>query len=218
MAQVIQLRRGSTSEWESSNPILAQGELGVDLTVGRFKVGTGLTGWNNINYSAVFDVIIQSQSGDLVFPTFASATGVSSIGISTEGIVYAPNSGNLGIGTTNPSSRLTISGDVNVTGIITANDFNSASDIKLKDNVKTIEDPINKIIKIDGVSFDWKNNSKPSMGVIAQNIEKVLPELVTDGDTKTVNYNGITGLLIECIKSQQKQIDDLNQRIDNLSK
>ncbi len=218
MAQIIQLRRGSTSEWESSNPILAQGELGVDLTVGRFKVGTGLTGWNNINYSAVFDVIIQSQSGDLVFPTFASATGVSSIGISTEGVVYSPNSGNLGIGTTNPSSRLTISGDVNVTGIITANDFNSASDIKLKDNVKTIEDPINKIIKIDGVSFDWKNNSKPSMGVIAQNIEKVLPELVTDGDTKTVNYNGITGLLIECIKSQQKQIDDLNQRIDNLSK
>jgi len=218
MAQVIQLRRGSTSEWSTADPVLAQGEIGVDINVNRFKIGTGLTSWNYLDYSAAFDIVIQSSNEKLVFPTFASATGISSVGIATEGIVYAPNSGNLGIGTTNPSSRLTISGDVNVTGIITANDFNSASDIKLKDNVKTIADPINKIIKIDGVSFDWKNNSKPSMGVIAQNIEKVLPELVTDGDTKTVNYNGITGLLIECIKSQQKQIDDLNQRIDNLSK
>ena len=72
-------------------------------------------------------------------------------------IVFSPSSGNLVIGTTNPSSRLTISGDANITGIITATDFNSASDIKLKDNVKTIEDPISKIIKIDGVSFDWKD-------------------------------------------------------------
>jgi hypothetical protein len=218
MAQIIQLRRGATSEWESTNPVLAQGELGVDLTLGRFKIGNGVNTWNTTSYSAVFDVIIQSQTGDLVFPTFASAAGVSSIGISTEGIVFSPSSGNLGIGTTNPSSRLTISGDANITGIITATDFNSASDIKLKDNVKTIEDPISKIIKIDGVSFDWKDTKRSSMGVIAQNIETVLPELVTDGDTKTVNYNGITGLLIECIKSQQEQINALNKRLDELTK
>ena len=134
MAQVIQLRRGSTSEWSTADPVLAQGEIGVDINVNRFKIGTGLTSWNYLDYSAAFDIIIQSSNEKLVFPTFASATGISSVGIATEGIVYAPNSGNLGIGTTNPSSRLTISGDVNVTGIITANDFNSASDIKLKDN------------------------------------------------------------------------------------
>ena len=163
MAQIIQLRRGATSEWESTNPVLAQGELGVDLTLGRFKIGNGVNTWNTTSYSAVFDVIIQSQTGDLVFPTFASAAGVSSIGISTEGIVFSPSSGNLGIGTTNPSSRLTISGDANITGIITATDFNSASDIKLKDNVKTIEDPISKIIKIDGVSFDWKDTKRSSI-------------------------------------------------------
>lgn len=218
MAQIIQLRRGATSEWESTNPVLAQGELGVDLTLGRFKVGNGTDSWNATSYSAVFDVIIQSQTGDLVFPTFASSAGVSSIGISTQGVVFSPSSGNLGIGTTNPSSRLTISGDANITGIITATDFNSASDIKLKDNVKTIEDPISKIIKIDGVSFDWKDTKRSSMGVIAQNIETVLPELVTEGDTKTVNYNGITGLLIECIKSQQEQINALNKRLDELTK
>ena len=53
------------------------------------------------------------------------------------------------------------------------------------------------------------------MGVVAQNIEEVLPELVSGGDTKTVNYNGLIGLLIEANKDQQKQIDELKQQITN---
>jgi hypothetical protein len=56
------------------------------------------------------------------------------------------------------------------------------------------------------------------MGVIAQNIEEVLPELVNGGESKTVNYNGIIGLLIECVKTQQQQIDDLTKRLNELSK
>jgi len=99
--------------------------------------------------------------------------------------------------------------------VVNATDFNSTSDINLKTNIKTITNPIDKIIKIDGVSFNWKSNNKSSLGVIAQNIEKVLPELVEGNDTKTVNYNGIIGLLIECVKDQQKQIDDLKQRLND---
>jgi hypothetical protein len=109
-------------------------------------------------------------------------------------------------------------GNVYSTGIITATDFNSASDIKLKENIQKIDNPIDKIIKIDGVRFDWKSDNKPSMGVIAQNIEEVLPELVSGEDSKTVNYNGIIGLLIECVKTQQKQIEDLSRSVDELSK
>ena len=109
-------------------------------------------------------------------------------------------------------------GNVYSTGIITATDFNSASDIKLKENIQKIDNPIDKIVKIDGVRFDWKSDNKPSMGVIAQNIEKVLPELVSGEDSKTVNYNGIIGLLIECVKTQQEQIDELNRRLDDLTK
>ena len=124
---------------------------------------------------------------------------------------------NVGIGTTNPITSLTVSGGIFVTGIITATDFNSASDINLKENVKKIDNPIDKIIKIDGVRFDWKSDNKPSMGVIAQNIEKVLPELVSGEENKTVNYNGIIGLLIECVKNQQEQIDELNRRLDEMS-
>jgi hypothetical protein len=109
-------------------------------------------------------------------------------------------------------------GNINSTGIITATDFNSASDINLKENIRKIDNPIDKIVKIDGVRFDWKSDNKPSMGVIAQNIEEVLPELVSGEESKTVNYNGIIGLLIECVKTQQEQIDELNKRLDDLTK
>ena len=221
MAQQIQFRRGTDAEWASANPILAQGEIGVNLDGNRFKIGTGLTSWNNLDYTAVFDVITQPTTAPLVYPTFANNSGVTNVGIATSGstsFVYIPSTGNLGIGTTNATSKLTVSGNLLVTGIITATDFNSASDIKLKENIQKIDDPIDKIIKIDGVRFNWKSDSKPSMGVIAQNIEEVLPELVNDGDNKTVNYNGIIGLLIECVKTQQEQIDDLTKRLDELSK
>ena len=221
MAQQIQFRRGTDAEWASANPILAQGEIGVNLDGNRFKVGTGLTSWNYLDYTAVFDVVVQSPTAPIVYPTFANASGTTSIGIASTGstsVVYIPSSGNLGIGTTNATSKLTVAGNLLVTGIITATDFNSASDIRLKENIQKIDNPIDKIVKIDGVRFDWKSDNKPSMGVIAQNIEEVLPELVNGEDSKSVNYNGIIGLLIECVKTQQEQIDELNKRLDELPK
>jgi len=221
MAQQIQFRRGTSAEWAAANPILAQGELGINLDGNRFKIGTGLTSWNYLDYTAAFDVIIQPTTSPIVYPTFANNSGVTNVGIATSGstsFVYIPSSGNLGIGTTNATSKLTVSGNLLVTGIITATDFNSASDIKLKENVQRIDNPIDKIIKIDGVRFDWKSDNKPSMGVIAQNIEEVLPELVNGKESKTVNYNGIIGLLIECVKTQQEQIDNLTKRLDDLTK
>ena len=153
------------------------------------------------------------------FITYVTSTGpATGFGVTTTGLVFNPSSNSLGIGTTNPTSKLYVNGDVFVSGIVTATDFNSASDIKLKNNIKKIDNPIDKIIRIEGVTFDWKSDNKSSMGVIAQNIEKVLPQLVNGDDSKTVNYNGIIGLLIECVKTQQEQIDNLNRRLDDLSK
>ena len=77
-----------------------------------------------------------------------------------------------------------------------------------------IDNPIDKIIRLEGVNFEWKENGKKSIGVIAQEVEKVLPELVSGEESKTVNYNGIIGLLIECVKQQQKEINDLKDRLD----
>ena len=107
------------------------------------------------------------------------------------------------------------SGSVEVSGDVTA--F-STSDERLKDNVTPIGSAIDKINQIGGYEFDWNNNSEHSghdVGVIAQEIEKVLPEVVVDRDTgyKAVRYEKIVALLIQAIKEQQLQIDELKSKI-----
>tara|TARA_A100001011_G_scaffold91916_3_gene96561 strand:+ start:1956 stop:3227 length:1272 start_codon:yes stop_codon:yes gene_type:complete len=113
------------------------------------------------------------------------------------------------------SNNITGTGSINITGTVTATDINSASDIKLKKNIKTIENPISKIMGIEGVSFNWKSDNRPSLGVTADHLQNILPELVKEDDIKSVNYNGLVGLLIECVKNQQQQIDELKDQLNS---
>ena len=105
---------------------------------------------------------------------------------------------------------------LSLSGICTASDFNSTSDINLKENIRPIQNPSEIISELEGVRFVWKADGKESLGVIAQEVEKTLPELVSNGDTKTVNYNGLIGVLIEAVKDQQRQINELKIEIQNL--
>ena len=116
--------------------------------------------------------------------------------------------GKVGIKDSSPSYEL------EVNGTVAATNFDSLSDRRYKTNIQVIENPIEKIMKIDGVSFNWKETNQPSLGVIADNIIEVLPEIVSGEDTKSVNYNGLIGLLIETVKDQQKQINKLRDLID----
>jgi hypothetical protein len=109
-------------------------------------------------------------------------------------------------------------GEIVATGDITAY---YSSDERLKENIEVIPDAVNKVKQIKGVSFDWKENisdvtSKTGhdIGVIAQDIEAILPELVTTRDSgyKAVSYEKIVALLIEAIKDQQLQIDELKSK------
>lgn len=114
-------------------------------------------------------------------------------------------------GATTVGGNLTVSGSVNVTGDITAY---HTSDARLKDNVTPITNSLDKINQIGGYEFDWNDKQSSyeghDIGVIAQEIEKVLPELVNTRDNgyKAVKYEKLVALLIEAIK-------ELNVKIDN---
>jgi hypothetical protein len=135
-------------------------------------------------------------------------------GDSTEGakIYYNPINENLGIGTTNPGTKLSVVGNVSVVGMITCTDLNTTSDINLKENIYTVEDALNTVCQLRGVTFDWKDTQKSSIGIVAQELQEILPQLVTDGNPKTVNYNGIIGILIEAIKELKSEIDILKNK------
>jgi hypothetical protein len=100
-------------------------------------------------------------------------------------------------------------GNIVSSGIVTAQDFDSLSDINYKENVNTINGALIKVEQLRGVKFDWKESGSPSYGVIAQELEEVLPELVHGDSPKTVNYNGIIGVLIEAIKELKAEVEEL---------
>lgn len=110
------------------------------------------------------------------------------------------------------------SGNVNVVGNVNANSFIYNSDISLKENIKPLANPLDKVNQLQGVSFNWKKDGRQSIGLIAQDVEKVLPELVHTNSEglKSVEYGNIVALLIESIKEQQKEINTLREQIAEL--
>jgi hypothetical protein len=111
---------------------------------------------------------------------------------------------------------------VSVTGTMVATgDVTAFSDEKLKENIEVIPNAIEKVSQIRGVTFtrnDVEDKEKVYTGVIAQEVEKVLPEVVstTEDDTKTVAYGNMVGLLIEAVKEQQEQINELKKQIEEM--
>ena len=95
------------------------------------------------------------------------------------------------------------------TGSLNVTNVNSLSDVTFKTNIKEIFNATEIVEKIKGVSFDWKDTGGKSYGVIAQEIQKIIPEVVNDSKIKTVNYNAIIPFLINAIK-------ELSERIKNL--
>ena len=99
------------------------------------------------------------------------------------------------------------------TGTLNATVFNSLSDAEYKENIITITDALNTVNQIDGVSFSWKDNGLKSYGVVAQELEKILPELVNTVDNvKSVNYSGIIAFLINSVKELDTRVKQLESK------
>ena len=112
-------------------------------------------------------------------------------------------------------------GDFHADANIFAYSTSVGSDRKLKDNIEVIESPLEKIQKLNGVTFNWKKDGEASAGVIAQDVQKVLPSAVKevpqlngedeDSTRLNVDYNQIIGLLVESVKELKKEIEELKK-------
>ena len=123
-------------------------------------------------------------------------------------------------GSTSTGAKVDSGGNFIAQGNVTA--YGSVSDIRRKENVEIIPDALDKLKTLDGITFNFKDRPKERMtGVIAQQVEKILPEAVYETttmeneETKAVHYGNMVGLLIEAIKEQQQQIDELKARLNN---
>ncbi len=128
---------------------------------------------------------------------------------------------NTGVGTVKfkltPAGSLTLTGELLVAGDITTE--YSTSDIKLKENLKLIEGALDKVSQINGYTFNYINDEQKNkvVGLIAQEVEKVLPEVVYEferdgGDkAKAIRYGNVVALLVEAVKELKQKVDELEK-------
>jgi hypothetical protein len=183
---------------------------GTTLVSGSSQIdATATTNWSTGIKTQLNSNTVVSGSSQI---TLSSTTG----GSTTSDVRF----GSLGIGmaASGTSGRIDASGDIVAY---------STSDRNFKENITPIPNALEKISKISGNTYDWKEDMKDfhgfegnDVGVIAQEIEEVLPQLVTTRETgyKAVKYDKLVALLIEGIKEQQTQIHNLTLEVENLKK
>jgi hypothetical protein len=169
------------------------------------------------------EIRLEPANGRLSFGTSATsyATGATPVLMPRLSIT---SQGNVGIGTATPSVHLQVAGD------IIANSIAGSSDVRFKHNIFPIQNALQKVMQLQGVTFDWKKSEFPdrafsdqkTIGFIAQEVEKVLPEVVQTEKTaegyKAVQYDKVVALLVEAIKEQQKEIEALQKEIKKIKK
>ena len=100
---------------------------------------------------------------------------------------------------------------------IEAVDFNALSDANLKRNVCTLENALDLVGALRGVRFDWAHNNKPSVGLIAQEVQQIIPSLVhqTEANLLSVSYQNIVAVLIEAVKELTAKVTALENGQSN---
>ena len=243
---VVQLKKDGTVIQTKTQPIQGSTATTTNTVGGNYTITFNSI---NLDEGAVYtlDTGIQSRSGylygsagsddtswgtayfyppDLSSPTISiEAPGSNSFTEITRGGVQVISSETKAviIPTSNSGDALSVTGSISATGNITA--F-STSDSRLKQNVKLIPDALEKVREINGVTFDWKegfsnvhNFKGNDVGVIAQEIEYVLPEIVKmnlQNGFRGVQYEKLSPLLIEAIKELSKKVDKLEKEIKQL--
>jgi hypothetical protein len=185
-------------------------------TIANLPTGT-VSGSSQITYASISSIpsgIVSGSSQVTLSSTTGYGTVINQNVLTTSDVQHA--SLGIGMAASGTAGRIDASGDVVAY---------STSDKNFKENITPIENPIEKIRMISGNTYDWKADMKEfhgfegnDVGVIAQEIEAVLPQLVTTRETgyKAVKYDKLVALLIEGMKAQQNQIDNLTIEIEKL--
>ena len=190
---------------------LAEGANNLYFTTARARSSISVSG--ALSYNSTTGVISITDAG--IRALFSGGTGVT----------YNNATGAISIGqpvaTTNnvTFANLTTTGTITSTGAITSNGditaFAASSDIRKKENIAKIDNALAKVAKIGGYTYNFKGDDRRIAGVIAQELERVLPEVIYEiddeelGKSKAVRYGNIVGLLIEAIKELKTELDEL---------
>lgn len=184
----------------NSNNITGTGNININGIITSTSFVGNLTG--TATTSSHTTITNDNSSTSNNYLTFVSNTsGNRPQKVSSTGLIFKPS-----------TSDLIIGGNLGVTGIVTSVDYNSVSDISLKENIKPLENSLEKVCKLQGVSFDWKRDGSSTIGLIAQEVEKIYPELVGDNNgIKTLSYSNLVAVLIESIKELKNEIEELKK-------
>lgn len=144
------------------------------------------------------------QSGGITCVTFSGANSTFSGTVAT--------GSNLAV-----TGTITASSNITSSGTVTGAEVTATSDVALKENITTISDALATVDKLRGVDFTWKDGGKNGTGLIAQEVESVVPEAVldvttNDETTKTIAYGNLTGVLVEAIKDLKKKVEALEAK------
>ena len=139
---------------------------------------------------------------------FLRGDTVLSLGVGSESAVRCTINSDVKLYFDDAEKLATTSGGISVTGAITASgNITAYSDERLKTDIKTIDNALDKVSQMRGVTFT--KDDKKGSGVIAEEMEQVAPELVMDGEYKSVAYGNIVGYLIEAIKELKTELKEL---------
>lgn len=199
---------------------------GVNVTAGKKYTIAFLTttGTADINAAISTNNVYAGGTTDFSFGDYYFATYVTQTNFNLF-LSVPPTTGTVGILTSNPLYSLHVNGTVASTG-----DFYNLSDKRFKTNIRPLQNPLQKILGLNPVSFDWDpaNNTdrvldtKNHIGFLAQEVEKIIPGVVSTATdmmkTKSVAYGDIIPYLTEALKKQQQIMDDQQKQIDALKR
>ena len=198
-----------TSATDNTKLPLAGGTLTGDLAFGdsiqaKFGASEDLKIFHDGNHSYIRD----SGTGDLIIR--GTEVRLKS-NVDNDDMITCIENGATNLFYSNAKKLETTSGGISVTGTITASsNITAYSSKKLKSDIETIDNALDKVSQMRGVTFT-KDNEKSS-GVIAEELEEVAPELVIDGEYKSVAYGNIVGYLIEAIKDLKNEVEELKTK------